>query len=66
MKPGAYHSNNKFCHFHHEHGKVGFRVHVTCWIIGSRVSSQLWYGEDLFVGYKHYHHRGIEPQWHFG
>ena len=21
-------------HFHHEHGKVGFRVHVTCWIIG--------------------------------
>ncbi|KAI0833346.1 beta-glucosidase [Trametes gibbosa] len=24
------------------------------------------YGEDLFVGYKHYHHRKIEPQWHFG
>ncbi|KAH9857422.1 beta-glucosidase [Lenzites betulinus] len=24
------------------------------------------YGEDLFVGYKHYHHRNIEPQWHFG
>ncbi|KAI0697103.1 beta-glucosidase [Cerioporus squamosus] len=27
---------------------------------------KLWYGEDLFVGYKHYHHRSIEPQWHFG
>ena len=26
----------------------------------------VWYVEDLFVGYKHYHHRGIEPQWHFG
>ena len=26
----------------------------------------VWYGEDLFVGYKHYHHRAIEPQWHFG
>ena len=26
----------------------------------------VWYAEDLFVGYKHFHHRGIEPQWHFG
>ncbi|EKM56180.1 glycoside hydrolase family 3 protein [Phanerochaete carnosa HHB-10118-sp] len=24
------------------------------------------YGEDLFVGYKHYHHRGISPLFHFG
>ncbi|KAI0669358.1 beta-glucosidase [Trametes maxima] len=24
------------------------------------------YGEDLFVGYKHFHHRKIEPLWHFG
>ncbi|KZT03376.1 glycoside hydrolase family 3 protein [Laetiporus sulphureus 93-53] len=24
------------------------------------------YGEDLFVGYKHFHHRGIAPQWPFG
>ncbi|KAM5540129.1 hypothetical protein V8D89_006269 [Ganoderma adspersum] len=27
---------------------------------------KVWYAEDLFVGYKHHHHRGIEPQWHFG
>ncbi|KAI0355239.1 beta-glucosidase [Trametes cingulata] len=27
---------------------------------------QVRYAEDLFVGYKHYHHRKIEPQWHFG
>ena len=26
----------------------------------------MWYAEDLFVGYKHHHHRGIAPQWHFG
>ncbi|KAH9923710.1 beta-glucosidase [Epithele typhae] len=26
----------------------------------------VWYSEDLFVGYKHFHHRAIEPQWHFG
>ena len=26
----------------------------------------VWYAEDLFVGYKHYHHRDIAPQWHFG
>jgi len=24
------------------------------------------YAEDLFVGYKHYHHRDISPQFHFG
>ncbi|GJE88185.1 glycoside hydrolase family 3 protein [Phanerochaete sordida] len=24
------------------------------------------YGEDLFVGYKHFHHRGISPLFHFG
>lgn len=24
------------------------------------------YGEDLFVGYKHFHHRKISPQFHFG
>ncbi|OSD02184.1 glycoside hydrolase family 3 protein [Trametes coccinea BRFM310] len=24
------------------------------------------YAEDLFVGYKWFHHRKIEPQWHFG
>ncbi|THH33096.1 hypothetical protein EUX98_g1111 [Antrodiella citrinella] len=24
------------------------------------------YAEDLYVGYKHYHHRGIAPQYHFG
>ncbi|EJF57992.1 beta-glucosidase [Dichomitus squalens LYAD-421 SS1] len=27
---------------------------------------KVWYGEDLFVGYKHHHHRDIAPQWHFG
>ncbi|CDO77775.1 Glycoside Hydrolase Family 3 protein [Trametes cinnabarina] len=27
---------------------------------------QVRYAEDLFVGYKWYHHRKIEPQWHFG
>ncbi|OJA21227.1 hypothetical protein AZE42_07989 [Rhizopogon vesiculosus] len=26
----------------------------------------LRYGEDLFVGYKHFHHRGIKPQFSFG
>ncbi|TCD66746.1 hypothetical protein EIP91_000987 [Steccherinum ochraceum] len=24
------------------------------------------YSEDLLVGYKHYHHRGIAPEFHFG
>ncbi|KAK7679614.1 hypothetical protein QCA50_017325 [Cerrena zonata] len=24
------------------------------------------YAEDIFVGYKHFHHRGIEPLYHFG
>ena len=28
--------------------------------------AQIHYREDLFVGYKHYHHRDIAPQWHFG
>ncbi|KAM5541949.1 hypothetical protein V8D89_004259 [Ganoderma adspersum] len=27
---------------------------------------KVWYAEDIFVGYKHHHHRGIAPQWHFG
>ncbi|KAJ8488421.1 hypothetical protein ONZ51_g3578 [Trametes cubensis] len=27
---------------------------------------QVRYAEDLFVGYKWFHHRKIEPQWHFG
>lgn len=26
----------------------------------------VFYGEDLFVGYKHFHHRKIQPQWAFG
>ncbi|KAF8421740.1 hypothetical protein L210DRAFT_982404 [Boletus edulis BED1] len=26
----------------------------------------LRYGEDLFVGYKHFQHRGIAPQFAFG
>ncbi|KAI0700305.1 beta-glucosidase [Cytidiella melzeri] len=27
---------------------------------------EIRYAEDLFVGYKHYHHRQIEPTFHFG
>lgn len=27
---------------------------------------QVLYAEDLFVGYKHYHHRGVAPLFHFG
>ena len=26
----------------------------------------VWYAEDLFVGYKHFHHRNLAPLWHFG
>jgi beta-glucosidase len=29
-------------------------------------NGKLWYSEDLFVGYKHYQHRDIEPLWSFG
>ncbi|EIW85859.1 glycoside hydrolase family 3 protein [Coniophora puteana RWD-64-598 SS2] len=27
---------------------------------------KVWYGEDIYVGYKHFHQRGIEPAFPFG
>lgn len=29
-------------------------------------NGQVRYGEDLFVGYKHFHQRKFAPQWYFG
>ena len=29
-------------------------------------NGKVHYREDLFVGYKHFHHRKFAPQWYFG
>lgn len=52
-------------HFHSEHGKVRYGEDLFVVCLFSR-SIDISTAHEFFQGYKHYHHRGISPLFHFG
>lgn len=39
---------------------------IPAWYNTESINGQIHYREDIFVGYKHYLARGVEPRWAFG